>query len=238
MKRVFHHPPRPERPRIWRSLAELENSPGFETVLQREFPRGADVYEDSGLTKRDFMKLLGASMALAGIGLTGCRRPEAYVVPFNKGVEWTIPGKFLFYATAMPLRQGAMPLIVSTVDGRPTKIEGNPLHPFSNGGTDAFAQASILDLYDPNRSKAIKENGVEARPEALDNLLKSLSTSAEGMAFLVERKNSPTRDRLRAELEGKFPGMIWCEYEPLGNQFGPGGDFGLFRAGSTSASEL
>jgi MoCo/4Fe-4S cofactor protein with predicted Tat translocation signal len=216
MKRVFHHPQRPKRPRIWRSLAELENSPGFETVLQREFPRGADVYEDSGLTKRDFMKLLGASMALAGIGVTGCRRPEAYVVPFNKGVEWTIPGKFLFYATAMPLRQGAMPLIVSTVDGRPTKIEGNPLHPFSNGGTDAFAQASILDLYDPNRSKAIKENGVEARPEALDNLLKSLSTSAEGMAFLVERKNSPTRDRLRAELEGKFPGMIWCEYEPLG----------------------
>ena len=162
------------------------------------------------------MKLLGASMALAGIGLTGCRRPEAYVVPFNKGVEWTIPGKFLFYATAMPLRQGAMPLIVSTVDGRPTKIEGNPLHPFSNGGTDAFAQASILDLYDPNRSKTIKENGVEARSEALDNLLKSLSTSAEGMAFLVERKNSPTRDRLRAELEAKFPGMLWCEYEPLG----------------------
>jgi MoCo/4Fe-4S cofactor protein with predicted Tat translocation signal len=216
MKRVFHHPQRPKRPRIWRSLAELENSPGFETVLQREFPRGADVYEDSGLTKRDFMKLLGASMALAGIGVTGCRRPEAYLVPFNKGVEWTIPGKFLFYATAMPLRQGAMPLIVSTVDGRPTKIEGNPLHPFSNGGTDAFAQASILDLYDPNRSKAIKENGVEARPEAWDNLLKSLSTSAEGMAFLVERKNSPTRDRLREELEGKFPGMIWCEYEPLG----------------------
>ena len=216
MKRVFHHPPRPKRPKIWRSLAELENSPGFETVLRREFPRGADVYEESGLTKRDFMKLLGASMSLAGIGLVGCRRPEAYVVPFNKGVEWTIPGKFLFYATAMPLRQGAMPLIVSTVDGRPTKIEGNPLHPFSNGGTDAFAQASILDLYDPNRSKTIKENGVAARSEAFDNLLKSLSTSPEGMAFLVERKNSPTRDRLRAELEGKFPGMIWCEYEPLG----------------------
>ena len=136
--------------------------------------------------------------------------------------EWTIPGKFLFYATAMPLRQGAMPLIVSTVDGRPTKIEGNPLHPFSNGGTDAFAQASILDLYDPNRSRTIKENGVEARPEALDNLLKGLSASAEGVAFLVERNNSPTRDRLRAELEGKFPGMIWCEYEPLGNTLAQG----------------
>jgi MoCo/4Fe-4S cofactor protein with predicted Tat translocation signal len=219
MKRVFHHPPRPKRPVMWRSLAELENSPGFEAVLQREFPGGADVYEDGGLTKRDFIKLLGASMSLAGIGLAGCRRPEEYVVPFNKGVEWTIPGKFLYYATAMPLRQGAMPLIVSTVDGRPIKIEGNPLHPFSNGGTDAFAQASVLDLYDPNRSKAIKENGAEASREKFDALLKGLSESGgEGMAFLVERRNSPTRDVLRAELEAKYPGTIWCEYEPLGPQ--------------------
>jgi MoCo/4Fe-4S cofactor protein with predicted Tat translocation signal len=217
MKRVIHHPPRPEKPTMWRSLAELENSPGFESLLQREFPRGADVYEDGGLTKRDFMKLLGASMALAGVGLTGCRRPEAYLVPFNKGVEWTIPGKFLYYATAMPLRQGAMPIVVSTVDGRPTKIEGNPLHPYSNGGTDAFAQASLLDLYDPNRSKAIKENGVETGLDAFANFLKKLSDSgAEGVAFLVERKNSPTRDRLRDELAAKYPGAIWCEYEPLG----------------------
>jgi MoCo/4Fe-4S cofactor protein with predicted Tat translocation signal len=232
MKRVVQHPPKPEKPTMWRSLAELENSPGFESLLQREFPRGADVYEDGDLTKRDFMKLLGASMTLAGVGLTGCRRPEAYLVPFNKGVEWTVPGKFLYYATAMPLRQGAMPLIVSTVDGRPTKIEGNPLHPWSNGGTDAFAQASILDLYDPNRSKAIKENRAEVGVDVFEKFLKNLADSgAENLAFLVERKNSPTRDRLRAELDGKFPGMIWCEYEPLGTQeteraiaasFGPG----------------
>ena len=217
MKHIGHHPPKPEKPTMWRSLAELENSPGFESLLQSEFPRGADVYEDSGLTKRDFMKLLGASMALAGVGLSGCRRPEAYLVPFNKGVEWTIPGKFLYYATAMPLRQGAMPLIVATVDGRPTKIEGNPLHPYSNGGTDAFAQASVLDLYDPNRSKAIKESGVEVAGDVFEKFLKKLSDSlAEGVAFLVERKNSPTRDRLRDELLAKYPGAIWCEYEPLG----------------------
>ncbi len=217
MKRIIHHPPRPERPAMWRSFAELESSPAFEAVLQREFPRGADVYEDSGLTKRDFMKLLGASMALAGVGLTGCRRPEAYLVPFNKGAEWTIPGKFLYYATAMPLRQGAMPLIVANVDGRPTKVEGNPLHPYSNGATDAFAQASVLDLYDPNRSKTIKQNGAAVASNVLEEFLKNLSGSAtEGMAFLVERKNSPTRDRLRDELAAKYPGTIWCEYEPLG----------------------
>ena len=155
MKRVFHHPPMPEKPTMWRSIAELEKSPRFEEILQREFPRGADVYQDSGLSKRDFMKLMGASLALAG--LSACRRPEAYLVPFNKGVEWAIPGKPLYYASAMPIRQGAMPLIVTTVDGRPTKVEGNPLHPYSNGGTDGFTQASVLDLYDPNRSKVFKK---------------------------------------------------------------------------------
>ncbi len=219
MKRIFQHPPRPERPVMWRSLAELENSPAFQAALEREFPRGAEVYEAGGLTKRDFMKLLGASMTLAGIGLTGCRRPEAYLVPFNKGVEWTVPGKFLFYATAMPLRQGAMPLIVSTVDGRPTKIEGNPLHPWSNGGTDGFAQASVLDLYDPNRSKVIKKNGFKVGADVFENFLNGVAASNAGdLAFLVERKNSPTRERLRAELESKHPGLIWCEYEPLGSQ--------------------
>jgi len=232
MKRVFEHPPMPEKPTMWRSFAELENSPGFEETLIREFPRGADVYQDSGLSKRDFMKLMGASMALAGVGLAGCRRPDAFLVPFNKGAEWTIPGKFLYYATAMPLRDGAMPLVVTTVDGRPTKVEGNPLHPHSNGGTDAFAQASVLDLYDPHRTKVITDSGDEVYPDAWDSFLSEVSgQGGEGLAFLVERKNSPTRDRLRAELEAKFPGMIWAEYEPLGNAevdkavtaaFGPG----------------
>ncbi len=226
MKRVFQHPPggvwgpdspQAGKPTMWRSLAELENSPGFEQTLMREFPRGADVYQDSGLSKRDFMKLMGASMALAGVGLAGCRRPEAYLVPFNKGVEWGIPGKFLYYATAMPTREGAMPLVVTTVDGRPTKVEGNPLHPYSNGGTDGFAQATVLDLYDPHRSKVITENGAEVGAEVFEKYLQGVASSGgQGLAFLVERKNSPTRDRLRAELEAKYPGLIWSEYEPLG----------------------
>src|SRR5881628_2320478 len=106
------------------------------------------------------MKLMGASMALAGLGLTSCRRPEMHLVPFTKSAEWTIPGKFLYYATAMPRRTGGIPLIATTVDGRPIKLEGNPLHPASGGGaTDAFAQASILDLYDQARSKRFAYRG-------------------------------------------------------------------------------
>lgn len=215
MKRIPLHPPAPEKPTMWRSLAELEGAPEFRALMEREFPGGPPPEQESGIPKRDFLKIMGASLALAG--LAGCRRPESYLVPFNKGVEWSIPGKFLYYATAMPTREGAMPLIATTIDGRPTKLEGNPLHPFSNGGTDGFAQASVLDLYDPHRAKQLRRAGREVEPREFDDFLKGLSAApVEGMAVLVEKKNSPTRDRLAAELHEKFPNLLWCEYEPLG----------------------
>jgi MoCo/4Fe-4S cofactor protein with predicted Tat translocation signal len=236
MKRILPHPPRLERPTMWRSLSELEGSPEFDEILEREFPRGADVYEDSGLSKRDFLKLMGASMTLAGVGLAGCRRPEAFIVPMKEGVEWTIPGKFLYYATSMPTRLGAIPLIASTVDGRPTKLEGNPLHPASNGGTDGFAQASVLDLYDPFRAKAVKKGGVETDAAAFETFLGEVIGAASanggaGLAVLVERSVSPTRDRLRDELKAKYPGLLWAEYEPLGNTATMKADAAAFGAG-------
>lgn len=232
MKKNFNHPAREERPTLWRSLRELENDPEFEKHLQQEFPRGADVYQDSGLSKRDFIKLMGASMALAGVGLTGCRRPEFALVPFAKGVEYAIPGKFLYYATSMPTRYGAIPLIASTTDGRPTKLEGNPLHPYSNGGTDGFAQASILDLYDPHRSRAIKHKGEVVETAAFDEFLKGISQSGgKGVAILAENTNSPTRDRLRLQMERDFPGLVWCEYEPLGADEAEVANVAAFGAG-------
>ncbi len=217
MKRILPHPARTERPTMWRSLSELENSSDFEDALRREFPRGADAYDDSGLSKRDFLKLMGASMALAGVGLSGCRRPESFIVPLKDGVEWTVPGKFLYYATAMPTRLGAIPLIATTADGRPTKIEGNPLHPYSNGGTDAFAQASILDLYDPNRSREIKRDGAVSDEVALEKFLTDVrDQGGDGVAILADGLGGPTRSRLRDELLEQMPGLMWAEYEPLG----------------------
>jgi molybdopterin-containing oxidoreductase family iron-sulfur binding subunit len=121
MKRVFQHPPEPlTGKKYWRSLGELSDTPEFREWLQREFPAGAAQLEGDEWSRRNFLKLMGASMALAGVGLTSCRRPEAHLVPFTKSVEWTIPGKPLFYATAMPRRTGAIPLVVTTHDGRPT----------------------------------------------------------------------------------------------------------------------
>src|SRR4029434_558150 len=166
---------------------------------------------------------MGASMALAGVGLTSCRRPELHLVPFTKNVEWTIPGKFLYYATAMPRRTGAIPLIATTADGRPIKLEGNPLHPASGGATDTFTQASILDLYDPTRSKRFVRNGKTSKRADFEAYItelrnKLMADHGDGLAFLVEEANSPTRERLRGELEKNLPGMRWCVYEPFLSQ--------------------
>jgi MoCo/4Fe-4S cofactor protein with predicted Tat translocation signal len=237
MKRVFHHPPEPTSgKRYWRSLGEYSNTPEFREWLEREFPAGAAELKGDEWSRRDFLKLMGASMALAGVGLTSCRRPELHLVPFTKNVEWTIPGKFLYYATAMPRRSGAIPLIATTVDGRPIKLEGNPLHPASGGATDTFAQASILDLYDPSRSQRFVHKGKKSDRAAFDAYMGKLRNAfltrqGDGVAFLVTETHSPTRERLRTELEKTFPGMRWCVYEPLLSQeqtlatqsaFGPG----------------
>jgi molybdopterin-containing oxidoreductase family iron-sulfur binding subunit len=233
MKRIFEHPPEKlTGKRYWRSLDELSDTPEFREKLEREFPAGAAQLEGDEWSRRGFLKLMGASVALAGFGLTSCRRPEAHLVPFTKSVEWAIPGKSLFYATAMPRRTGAIPLVVTTHDGRPTKIDGNPLHPASGGATDLFAQASILDLYDPARSKRFvekrekvekgeKKENFEARDRAyFEKYLAQLRTTiaaegGAGLAFLVEEVHSPTRERLRAALLKAYPKMRWCVYDPL-----------------------
>ena len=233
MKRVFEHPAETlTGKRYWRSIGELSDTPEFRGWLEREFPAGAAQLEGDDWSRRGFLKLMGASMALAGFGLTSCRRPESHLVPFTKSVEWAIPGKPLFYATAMPRRTGALPLLVTTHDGRPTKIDGNPLHPASGGASDAYAQASILDLYDPARSKRFVERtektvdgrkveNFETRDRAaFEKYLAELRSKiaadgGAGLAFLAEEVHSPTRERLRAQLEKAFPKMRWCVYEPL-----------------------
>src|SRR5246127_1772527 len=209
MKRIFQHPQEaPTGKHYWRSLGEYSDSPEFRQWLEREFPQGAAGLNGDGGSRRDFLKLMGASMALAGVGLTSCRRPELHLVPFTKNVEWTIPGKFLYYATAMPRRNGAIPLIATTVDGRPIKLEGNPLHSASGGKTHAYAQAALLDLYDPTRSKRFVRDGKTSKREDFEAYLKDLRNKlladhGDSVAFLVEETNSPTRERLRGELEKK-----------------------------------
>jgi molybdopterin-containing oxidoreductase family iron-sulfur binding subunit len=218
MKRIFQHPTEPSTgKKYWRSLGQLNDTPEFRGWLEREFPQGASELQGGDVSRRNFLKLMGASTALAGLGLSACRRPEKHLVPFTRGVEWSIPGKALFYTTARPTRSGYAPLVATTYDGRPTKIEGNPLHPASKGATDVFSQSSILDLYDPDRAKVIRNGGPAdsaAFEKALDEILKGAGDGS-GLAFLLENDHSPTRERLRAEIEKKFPKLTWAVYEPL-----------------------
>ena len=219
MKRVFQHPPAPTSGRrYWRSTDELADTPEFREWLEREFPSSAAQLNGDEWSRRSFLKLMGASVALAGFGVSSCRRPEMHLVPFTKTVEWTIPGKFLYYSTAMPRRNGAIPLLVTTVDGRPIKLDGNPLHPASNGASNVFVQAAINELYNPLRAKRIAENGKTSTASAFEKYLVDLRKKmgdGAGLAFLVEETHSPTRERIRGELEKMFPRMRWCVYDPL-----------------------
>src|SRR6516225_8402441 len=156
----------------WRSLDELAETPEFRQWVQREFPEGASEWNDP-VSRRHFVKIMSASFMLAGLGLasSGCRRPEQRILPFSKMPENYIHGVPDNFATAMPTRGSAIALVVRSNDGRPTKVEGNSLHPDSNGGTDRYAQASILNLYDPDRATRFTSNGKNAPLEgALDFL--------------------------------------------------------------------
>ncbi len=223
MKRKFDHPAPSEReqltgPKYWRSLDELTGAPGFKAQLQREFPEGADTLD--GVDRRHFMKIMAASFALGGAGLAGCRRPEKFILPYGKSVEGVIPGLPSYYATAMPVRKWAVPLLAETHQGRPTKLEGNPSYLPHGGAASLTAQASILDLYDPDRATAHTKSGVVLSREQVDQVLATIGqtyggTQGAGLAFLAEESSSPTRRRLVTALRAKFPRAIWSEYEPV-----------------------
>jgi MoCo/4Fe-4S cofactor protein with predicted Tat translocation signal len=234
MKRIFKHPAAPKTgKKYWRSLEEFADTPEFRARLAQEFPRGAAELEGDELSRRSFMKFMGASVALAGFGLTGCRRPLLHGVPYSKGIEWQVPGNALHYATSMPRRGGALPLIATTYNGRPTKLDGNPNVPGFNGATDIFGQAAILDLYDPDRSQVVlkavdplKTRGQDYREATIEEFWEELAivrhayqaSGGDGLAILAEPSASPTRATVRAELQKQFPKLVWAEYEPWTSQ--------------------
>ncbi len=217
-KRQWHHPEVPASEngtKVWRSLGELEKTPQFRASLEREFPQGTSelTEEERELSRRSFVKLMGASTALAGFGLASCRRPEQYIQPYRNAPEWVIPGKPLYYATAMPAANGAIPLVVTTTEGRPTLLAPNRDHP-SSAGVSSFAQSSILDLYSPDRSQIVLNKGVKSTKAALQSALKQVDLGKT--AFLVGEDDSPTRSRLLKTLAGK--GAKVYSYEALSGE--------------------
>jgi molybdopterin-containing oxidoreductase family iron-sulfur binding subunit len=210
-------------PEFWRSLDELAATPEFADLLHREFPRHASEWPE-GVSRRNFMQLAGASLALAG--LTGCtKQPIEKIVPYVRQPEQVIPGRPLFFATALTHAGYAMGVLAESHLGRPTKIEGNPDHPASLGATDTYAQAALLCLYDPDRSQVVTHNGRTGTwsgfvSEVNSGLRARQPLGGEGLRILSGSVTSPTLAAQIRDLLSRFPRARWHRWEPAGNHQG------------------
>ena len=206
--------------RFWQSLQELSGTKEYRDFLENEFPANSEDKGEKGtdgLNRRDALKLMAASAAMAGLG--ACTKlPTEKIVPYVRQPEEIIPGKPLFYATSMSLNGVATGLLVESHMGRPTKIEGNPQHPGSLGGTDVFTQASVLSLYDPDRSQALIYKGRisdwSSFVAAMGDVRTLFAPKGTGVRLLTETVTSPTlAAQIRAFL-AEFPEAKWHQYEP------------------------
>jgi len=205
-------------PEFWRSLEELAGSTEFKEMMHREFPRGASEWLDD-VSRRGFLKLMGASLAMAG--MTACtKQPLEPIVPYVRQPADVVPGRPMFYATAFELAGYATPILVESHLFRPTKIEGNDKHPVSLGGTDVFTQASILGLYDPDRSQTHTKLGSVQTwgnfVEAIRGPLNSQkAVQGSGIRILTKTISSPSfADQVR-QVQKLFPQAKWHVYEPI-----------------------
>src|SRR5213595_650310 len=200
----------------WRSLEELARSDAFDDFFRDEFPRQAVALGD-GVDRRNFMKLMGASVAFAG--LAACRQPSESIVPYVKQPESLIPGRPIYFASAMPLSGYAQGVLVESHEFHPTKIEGNPDHPSSLGATDAFMQASILGLYDPDRSQVVRRLGDTSTWSefiaALQPVLAAAKTNGAGLRILTQTITSPSLGDQIQQLLALYPGMKWHQWEAV-----------------------
>jgi molybdopterin-containing oxidoreductase family iron-sulfur binding subunit len=196
----------------WRSLEELSRSDEFDDFFAQEFPQQA-LALDKGVDRRDFVKLMGASVALAG--LTACNRPAEKIVPYVRQPENIIPGKPLYFASAMPLGGTGTGVLVESHMGRPTKIEGNPDHPSSLGSSSAFMQASILGLYDPDRSQVIRHLGEISTWSEFIAAVQPVIKNGGTLRLLTPTITSPTLGAQIQQLLKQYPGLQWHQWEPV-----------------------
>ncbi|MFC5864300.1 TAT-variant-translocated molybdopterin oxidoreductase [Acidicapsa dinghuensis] len=203
--------------KYWRSIDELAGTPEFEAAVAKEFPDQASEWIDP-VSRRGFMKLMGASMALAG--LAGCtKQPEEPIYPYVKAPEDLILGKPNYFATAMPFPTGGVPLLVKSDAYRPIKVDGNPDHSYNQGSSDVFSQGSLMDMYDPDRSQRATVRGnvadwADFYEAYREKLLASKGNGGEGLYFLTSAITSPTLERQWSEAQKAYPKAKLVQYEP------------------------
>lgn len=197
----------------WKSLNELAQNKEYEKFVEREFPENATELND-GVSRKGFLRIMGASIALAGFA--ACRRPVQKILPYSKQPEDIVPGIPLFYASAMPFQGNLTGLVVENHEGRPTKVEGNDLHPASGGNTNAYHQASILEMYDPDRSRSPMRNGSSSSTNDFHTFVSDyFADTNKRVAFISEANSSPTYNGLKEEALNRFNNAEWVTYEPF-----------------------
>ncbi|MBL7961049.1 TAT-variant-translocated molybdopterin oxidoreductase [bacterium] len=204
----------------WRSLDQLADTPEFKEFVEREFPENASEMTNT-VTRRNFLGLMGASIALAG--LAGCRRPVEKIIPYVIKPEEIIPGIAEWYATAMPMGLNAYGVLAKSHEGHPTKIEGNEKHPSSLGSSNSFMQSAILGLYDPDRSKFVLQNNEDKTWYDFVTFWRELynqykTSEGEGLALISESWSSPSLALLQSQFKKTFPKATWVTYEPVSDE--------------------
>jgi MoCo/4Fe-4S cofactor protein with predicted Tat translocation signal len=202
----------------WRSLGELADTPEFREYLHREFPEQASEWNDPK-GRRNFLKLMSASLALAGVGAC-TKQPSETIVPYIKQPEEIVPGRPLYFASAIPMSGMAMPVLVESHMGRPTKIEGNPEHSASLGGTDLLTQAAVLDLYDPDRAKTVTfRSEVRSWGSFVADMQVALGSQkargGAGFHLLTGPVTSPSLAQMIAEIQRDYPRAQWHQYDAV-----------------------
>jgi MoCo/4Fe-4S cofactor protein with predicted Tat translocation signal len=201
--------------RYWRSVDELADTAEFQEAVEREFPGAAQEWVDP-VSRRGFMKLMGASMALAG--LAGCtKQPEEPIYPYVKAPEDLILGKPMYFATAHPFATGAVPLLVKSDEFRPIKIDGNPEHAYNRGSSDPFTQGTLLDLYDPDRSQHVLYRGENREWAEFAQALRlkvAGTKDGTGIYFLSSTITSPTLARQWKAVQAAYPKATLVQYDP------------------------
>ncbi len=181
--------------RFWKNLDELAETPAFQELMNEEFPRQASGVSEwiDPVSRRGFMKVMGASIALAG--LAGCtKQPDEPIYPYIRQPEDLILGKPMFFATAHPFPTGAIPVLVKSNEFRPIKLEGNPEHPVSKGKSDAITQATLLDLYDPDRSQHCLRNGSNSEWSYFQNEFSDSIRKSQGAGTLFPERDDHVSD--------------------------------------------
>ncbi len=209
----------------WRSLEELADTDRFRELQAKEFPAGDEEHWTES-SRRRFLQLIGASVALASA--SSCYWQKETIAPFNERPEDRIPGKPRYFASAMEVGGVGRALLVTSYDGRPTKVDGNPEHPASRGASEVWAQASTLEMYDPDRSRGPMRAGAdgalvdsswkEFEAWVAESLPEAVGPGGAGLAVIAEASSSPARAAAQEALQRRFPQLRWVEYEPVSRQ--------------------